>query len=244
MRVRMVVLGVLAVGCASESGLEAERDLLSARVAELEGELATVRAEKAALEEERAVDDGSAEVREALGLSEGEALHATLETGLGDIRCELWPEVAPKTVQNFVGLAEGTREWTDPRTRETRTDPLYEGTVFHRVIPGFMIQGGDPLGTGRGGPGYRFEDEVRDDVVFDEPGLLAMANAGPNTNGSQFFITDGTPRHLDGRHTIFGRCDREVVQAILAQPLQPVPRGQPSQPEEPVTLERVVVERG
>ena len=133
-----------------------------------------------------------------------EQIHATFTTSLGDIVIRLLPEKAPKTVENFLGLAEGTREWTDPRTRQPVKKPLYDGTLFHRVIPDFMIQGGDPLGTGTGGPGYKFADEIGPDNKFDRPGLLAMANAGPNTNGSQFFITEVPTPHLNRGHTIFG----------------------------------------
>ncbi len=120
-----------------------------------------------------------------------ETLTATFQTSLGEIVVKLLPEKAPKTVANFVELAEGTKEWKDPKSGQAVKRPLYDGTVFHRVIPDFMIQGGDPLGTGTGGPGYRFEDEIGPDNRFEKPGLLAMANAGPNTNGSQFFITEG-----------------------------------------------------
>lgn len=132
------------------------------------------------------------------------ATYATFVTAMGDIRVQLLPESAPKTVENFLGLATGAKEWTDPGTREKRTDPLFPGTVFHRVIPNFMIQGGDPLGNGTGGPGYRFEDEIDPSLSFDKPGYLAMANSGPNTNGSQFFITVAPATWLDGKHTIFG----------------------------------------
>ncbi len=131
-------------------------------------------------------------------------IHATFQTSAGDIVVKLLPERAPKTVENFLGLAEGTREWTDPRSGEKAKKPLYDGTVFHRVIPEFMIQGGDPLGTGTGGPGYKFGDEIGPENKFDRPGLLAMANAGPNTNGSQFFITEVPTPHLNRGHTIFG----------------------------------------
>jgi peptidyl-prolyl cis-trans isomerase A (cyclophilin A) len=131
-------------------------------------------------------------------------IHATFQTSAGDIVVKLLPEKAPKTVENFLGLAEGTREWTDPRSGQKVKTPLYDGTVFHRVIPDFMIQGGDPLGTGTGGPGYKFGDEIGPDNKFDRPGLLAMANAGPNTNGSQFFITEVPTPHLNRGHTIFG----------------------------------------
>jgi peptidyl-prolyl cis-trans isomerase A (cyclophilin A) len=133
-----------------------------------------------------------------------EEMYATFQTSMGAIVVKLQPEKAPKTVENFVGLAEGTREWTDPRTGQKQKTPLYDGTVFHRVIPQFMIQGGDPLGTGTGGPGYKFADEIGPDNKFSKAGLLAMANAGPNTNGSQFFITEVPTPHLDRGHTIFG----------------------------------------
>jgi peptidyl-prolyl cis-trans isomerase A (cyclophilin A) len=139
-----------------------------------------------------------------------ETVHATFQTSLGEIVVKLMPEKAPKTVANFLGLAEGTREWKEPRSGQAVKRPLYDGTVFHRVIPDFMIQGGDPLGTGTGGPGYRFEDEIGPDNRFDRPGLLAMANAGPNTNGSQFFITEVPTPHLNRGHTIFG----EVVKGL------------------------------
>ncbi len=134
----------------------------------------------------------------------GGALYATFETSAGKIGVKLWPDRAPRTVENFVGLARGTKPWTDPRTGRPSTRPLYDGTVFHRVIPNFMIQGGDPLGTGTGTPGYRFADEIHPDDAFSRPGLLAMANAGPDTNGSQFFITEVATPHLNGHHTIFG----------------------------------------
>ena len=131
-------------------------------------------------------------------------LYAIFHTSRGDITVKLFEKEAPKTVQNFVGLATGQIEWIDPRTGQKTKSHLYDGTLFHRVIPQFMIQGGDPLGTGTGGPGYRFEDEFSSGKKFDRPGLLAMANAGPNTNGSQFFITEVPTPHLNNRHTIFG----------------------------------------
>ena len=145
-------------------------------------------------------------------------LFATLHTNRGDIRIELFPNHAPKTVANFVGLAEGTREWQDPKTGKTRSDAFYDGLGFHRVIDGFMIQGGCPLGTGTGGPGYAFDDEIHPELTFTKPYLLAMANAGPGTNGSQFFITVGPTPHLTYKHTIFGevadQASRDVVDAI------------------------------
>jgi peptidyl-prolyl cis-trans isomerase A (cyclophilin A) len=163
-----------------------------------------------------------------------EPIHATFKTSLGDIVIRLLPEKAPKTVENFLGLAEGTREWSDPRSGKKVKTPLYDGTVFHRVIPEFMIQGGDPLGTGTGGPGYRFADEIGPENRFDRPGLLAMANAGPNTNGSQFFITEVPTPHLNRGHTIFG----EVVKGgDLVAKIARAGNGK-------VKLEKVVVTRG
>ncbi|HEY7485684.1 MAG TPA: peptidylprolyl isomerase [Streptosporangiaceae bacterium] len=141
---------------------------------------------------------------------------ATLHTTFGDVVIRLFPEQAPQTVENFVGLADGSKQWLDPKTGRQSTGPLYNGTIFHRVIDGFMIQGGDPLGTGTGGPGYRFPDEFDRSLRFDRPYLLAMANAGPGTNGSQFFITVSPQSHLNDRHTIFGEViqGREVVDQI------------------------------
>ena len=146
----------------------------------------------------------------------GKPLWATIQTTAGDITVELFSKDAPKTVANFVGLASGEKPWTDVRTGNVQEKPLYDGTIFHRVIPGFMIQGGDPLGNGTGDPGYRFEDELQGDRAFDHPGILAMANSGPNTNGSQFFITVAPTPHLTKRHTIFGevRSGMDVVQRI------------------------------
>jgi peptidyl-prolyl cis-trans isomerase A (cyclophilin A) len=168
-------------------------------------------------------------------------LHATLHTSLGDIRVRLFPNHAPKTVANFTGLADGSKEWTDPRTGRRTNDPLYSGTVFHRVISGFMIQGGDPLGTGTGGPGYRFGDEIHPELAFTRPYLLAMANAGPGTNGSQFFITVAPTQWLTGKHTIFGEVadeqSRGVVDAIAAVTTGPMDR-----PTEDVVIERIEID--
>ncbi|MDP9343716.1 MAG: peptidylprolyl isomerase [Actinomycetota bacterium] len=165
---------------------------------------------------------------------------ATFVTSLGTFKARLMPDHAPKTVANFVELATGAREWTDPRDRQRMGDRLYDGTVFHRVISGFMIQGGDPAGTGTGGPGYNFEDEVPPGAPsFDRPGLLAMANAGPNTNGSQFFVTVGATPWLTGKHTIFGEVTEgyDVVQAIASTDTDSRDR-----PATPVVLERVEIE--
>jgi peptidyl-prolyl cis-trans isomerase A (cyclophilin A) len=140
---------------------------------------------------------------------------AIFETTAGNITCTLFPQQAPLTVANFIGLATGTKAWKDPKTGQMMHTPLYNGTIFHRVIPNFMIQGGDPIGTGTGDPGYSFKDEFSSDLTFDQPGRLAMANSGPNTNGSQFFITEVPTPHLNGKHTIFGQCeDLDVVKKI------------------------------
>ncbi|WAS83139.1 MULTISPECIES: peptidylprolyl isomerase [unclassified Corallococcus] len=169
----------------------------------------------------------------------GKDLYATLKTSQGVITVKLFSKDAPNTVANFVGLATGEKAWTDPTTGEqVKGKPLYNGTVFHRVIPGFMIQGGDPTGTGRGDPGFRFADEFQSGRGFDKPGILAMANAGPNTNGSQFFITTGTPVHLTGRHTIFG----EVVTGYdVVEKIGSVPRSAQDRPQTPVVLEKVTL---
>ena len=169
-------------------------------------------------------------------------LYATVTTSLGPVRVKLFPDHAPKTVRNFVGLSDGTGEWTDPRTGKKGEGSLYADTVFHRVIPGFMIQGGDPLGTGTGGPGYRFQDEFHPELQFDRPYLLAMANAGPGTNGSQFFITVGPTPHLNRKHTIFGevadQASRDVVDAIASTPTGPRDR-----PKTDVVVSSIEVEQ-
>ncbi|WP_326698614.1 peptidylprolyl isomerase [Streptomyces sp. NBC_01754] len=171
-----------------------------------------------------------------------EQLYATLRTSQGDIAIRLLPDHAPRTVRNFVELATGKREWTDPATGAKSMDRLYDGTVFHRVIGDFMIQGGDPLGNGTGGPGYEFPDEFHPDLAFTQPYLLAMANAGPGTNGSQFFVTVSPTAWLTGKHTIFGgvatEAARRVVDAIAAVPTSP----RTQRPLRDVVLESVVIE--
>jgi peptidyl-prolyl cis-trans isomerase A (cyclophilin A) len=171
-----------------------------------------------------------------------EDLYATLSTNQGDIRLKLFPNHAPKTVANFVELAEGSREWTDPRTGARTSDPLYNGTIFHRVISGFMIQGGDPLGTGTGGPGYRFNDEFHPELGFNKPYLLAMANAGPGTNGSQFFITVAPTQWLTGKHTIFGEVSDGDSRAVVDK-IAGTQTGRQDRPVEDVVVEKVTVER-
>ncbi|TMA95241.1 MAG: peptidylprolyl isomerase [Deltaproteobacteria bacterium] len=168
-------------------------------------------------------------------------VYATLKTSMGDIVIQLFDDKAPKTVANFVGLASGTKEWLDPKTGEKVKRPLYNGTIFHRVIPGFMIQGGDPLGNGRGGPGYTFEDEFDPDLRHSKAGILSMANAGPNTNGSQFFITHQATPNLDGRHSVFGEVvkGQEVVVAIGN-----VSRDPRDRPIKDVVLKEIIITRG
>nr|WP_084965943.1 peptidylprolyl isomerase [Thermoactinospora rubra] len=169
---------------------------------------------------------------------------ANLQTNHGTIRVKLFPELAPVTVRNFVELAEGAREWTHPETGRKTTDPLYDGTIFHRVIRGFMIQGGDPLGQGTGGPGYDFDDEIHAKNTFNRPYLMAMANAGKRfgkgTNGSQFFITVSAQPHLNQGHTIFGEVieGRDVVDSIAN-----TPTGRNDRPVQDVVLEKVTIER-
>ncbi|MGH9810513.1 MAG: peptidylprolyl isomerase [Terriglobia bacterium] len=168
-------------------------------------------------------------------------VYATFDTSEGTVVCRLFEQEAPVTVKNFIDLAEGSREWTDPRTRAKSKQPLYNGTIFHRVIPDFMIQGGDPAGTGMGGPGYRFEDETKGSPhKFDKTGKLAMANSGPNTNGSQFFITVAPTPWLTGNHTIFG----EVVEGqAIADKISKVSRGGQDKPNKDVVLNSVKIER-
>jgi peptidyl-prolyl cis-trans isomerase A (cyclophilin A) len=167
-------------------------------------------------------------------------VYAVIYTSVGNIVCRLFDKDAPKTVANFRGLATGTKGWTDPATGAMKHTPLYSGTTFHRAIPGFMIQGGDPIGTGMGGPGYKFEDETSSSHTFDHPGILAMANSGPNTNGSQFFITVAPTPWLNGKHTIFGEVvsGQDVVDAISK-----VPRDDQDKPLTPVKIMRVSIRR-
>ncbi|GGM00098.1 peptidylprolyl isomerase [Nakamurella endophytica] len=170
------------------------------------------------------------------------SLYATLHTNRGDIRIQLLPDHAPKTVRNFVGLAEGTAKYTTKNASGGSTGPFYDGAVFHRVIDGFMIQGGDPTGTGRGGPGYTFADEFHPELQFNRPYLLAMANAGPGTNGSQFFITVGRTPHLNFKHTIFGEVadeqSRQVVDLIATTGTDRFDR-----PSEDVVISSITVDK-
>ncbi|HET7503743.1 MAG TPA: peptidylprolyl isomerase [Kofleriaceae bacterium] len=167
-------------------------------------------------------------------------LTATIDTSMGAFHCELFADKAPITVANFVGLATGKKPWMNPNTSTLeKNKPFFDGLIFHRVIAGFMIQGGDPLGQGTGGPGYKFEDEVNNGLVM-KPGTLAMANAGPATNGSQFFITEGAPNWLNNKHTIFGQC-KEVD---LVKQITGVAKGPGDRPTTPVTITKVTIAKG
>jgi peptidyl-prolyl cis-trans isomerase A (cyclophilin A) len=167
---------------------------------------------------------------------------AIIDTTAGKLTCTLFPNKAPEGVANFIGLAKGTKEWKNPATgRQMKGTPLYNGTIFHRVIPEFMIQGGDPLGTGTGDPGYRFKNETSPDLKFDRPGRLAYANAGPDTNGSQFFVTEVPYSSLNGGYTIFGQCDLASVE--LVKKIARMPRGANDRPENPVKINKITILR-
>jgi peptidyl-prolyl cis-trans isomerase A (cyclophilin A) len=163
-----------------------------------------------------------------------------MDTSMGRITCQFFQQQAPKAVANFIALAQGTKDWTDPSTKKKQHNkPLYDGTVFHRVIPEFMIQGGDPTGTGMGDPGYQFQDEFDANLNFDVPGRLAMANSGPNTNGSQFFITEVPTEHLNQVHTIFGQCDEPSINVIKT--IARVEKDANDKPVTPVVLKKVTI---
>jgi len=168
------------------------------------------------------------------------ALFAHFETNLGHFTAELFEDKVPQTVANFVGLAEGSREWTDPKTGEKKKEPFYDGIVFHRIIEGFVLQGGDPLGQGHGGPGYQFEDEFHPELRHDRAGILSMANAGPNTNGSQFFITLAPTPHLDRKHAVFGAVTEGLS---VIDEIGRVKTDRNDRPVAPVMMKRVRIER-
>lgn len=168
---------------------------------------------------------------------------AIIETSVGNMTCTLFPDKAPIGVENFIGLATGTKDWKTVRGVTKHGVPLYDGTIFHRVIPGFMIQGGDPAGDGTGDPGYKFKNEVSSDLLFDKPGRLAYANAGPNTNGSQFFITEVATPHLNGSYTIFGQCDAATV-ALVKEIAHMATDPSNDRPFRPVKISHVKIVRG
>ncbi|MGA9392678.1 MAG: peptidylprolyl isomerase [Candidatus Sulfotelmatobacter sp.] len=168
---------------------------------------------------------------------------AVIETSVGNLTCTLFPDKAPIGVENFIGLATGTKDWKTVKGVTKHGVPLYDGTIFHRVIPGFMIQGGDPAGDGTGDPGYKFKNEVSSDLTFDKPGRLAYANAGPNTNGSQFFITEVATPHLNGSYTIFGQCDDATV-VLVKQIAHMATDPQNDRPFRPVKIVHIKIVRG
>jgi len=254
----LVVVGALALAGCQDKALIERADALSKEVDALKGKLNTLESDKSALQarlkasearvkaleetaraaEKKAFVD---ETANALGVKAGQPLFATFKTSMGDIVVELFWEKTPRTVRNFVELAEGKKAWTDPKTNQSVTKKLYDGTIFHRVIPNFMIQGGDPLGSGMGGPGYKFSDEFVAELKHDAPGTLSMANSGPNTNGSQFFLTEVPTPHLDGRHTVFGRVTSGLE--LIGQ-IARVEKGAQDRPKTDVVLKSVVIGRG
>ncbi len=183
---------------------------------------------------------GGSAAREAQEETLNPSMRAVFDTSQGRIVCDLYSTEAPKTVANFVDLSEGKKEFTDPKSAQKVKRPFYDGLTFHRVIPQFMIQGGDPLGSGIGGPGYSFEDEFSPKLRFDKPGRLAMANSGPNTNGSQFFITTAPTPHLNDKHTIFGQV---VEGQDVAEKISRVDRDNENKPKTPVVINKVTIER-
>lgn len=217
-----------------------ERDLKAAEQAKRSLQQRLAQAQKTPPTPKLSVDEAG----KALGVKAGEKLFATFDTSMGTLSAELFWEKAPVTVLNFVQLAEGTKEWTDPRTNEKVKKPLYNGTIFHRVIPDFMIQGGDPLGQGTGGPGFRFEDEFHPELRHVGPGVLSMANSGRNTNGSQFFITEKDTPWLDDRHSVFGKIveGADLIPKITRVEKSDGPQG--SRPKVDVVLKKVTIVRG
>ena len=259
MRSSIIVVALLLSACnnaeleaqhkAQVESLTKERDQARAETARLQRDLTALKSQAQEAAKARAAETNKADVEEtakALGVKPGEKLYATFKTTMGDMTAELYWEQAPKTVRNFVELAEGKKEWTDPTTQQKTKKPLYDGTKFHRVIPDFMIQGGDPLGTGTGGPGYKFADEIAPGLKHDGPGVLSMANSGPNTNGSQFFITEKATPWLDGRHAIFGKvvAGADNIPKITRAPKKNPSDPRDSRPATDIVLTKVLIGRG
>jgi len=218
---RTLLFSALAVGCAAGAAL-------------------VVFAKQSSAPASQVVPDAPQATTEALTVPNGPFV--VMDTSMGRITCQFYQKQAPKAVANFIGLAEGAKDWIDPRTKQVQHHKrYYDGTIFHRVIPEFMIQGGDPTGTGMGSPGYVFNDEFDPNLNFDRPGRLAMANSGPNTNGSQFFITEQAYDSLNQTYTLFGQCDDASVQVVKA--IARVPRDANDKPLKPVVLEKVTIVR-
>ena len=245
MRSLFVVATVLAFASACQAKeLEEKNQKLEGELKTCEANLKASEQAKRNLEKKLAQSPPPApavnvdEVAKTLGIKPGDKLYATFDTSMGKLVVELFWDKAPNTVTNFVQLAEGTKEWTDPSGKRVKK-PLYDGTKFHRVIPDFMIQGGDPLGTGTGGPGYKFADEFHPDLRHTGPGILSMANSGRNTNGSQFFITEKATPWLTGRHTVFGACEPLELEKKIAR----LPTGSRNVPATPVVIKKVTIAR-
>ncbi len=196
-------------------------------------------AQEASKKETKPAESKAKKSKDATTQTKGKAMFATIDTTAGKIRIKLHGDKTPLTVENFVGLAEGTKEFTDPRTGKKEKRPYYDGVIFHRVIPGFVIQGGDPTGTGMGGPGYKFKNEIHPELKHSKPGIVAMANAGPDTNGSQFYITLAPLKDLDGGYTVFGEVvsGQDVVEAIANAPRSG------ERPVDPAKINKITVEK-
>ena len=236
----VLTLALAATGCTAE--LKEENTVLGDRVRSLESDVSHKEAEIERLKVQVAdlqKADQDRELAASLGLEPGQHIYAHIQTSMGAFVCELEPEKAPRTVANFVNLAEGTKEFTDPVTRQQKREPYYDGVIFHRVIPGFMIQTGDRTGTGRGGPGFTIPDEFSP-TLRHKPGTLSMANRGPNTGGAQFFITEVATPHLDDRHSVFGYCDP----VSLVKEIANVPRDRNDRPIKDVVLQSITIHRG
>lgn len=256
----VTTLSLLAIASALFLSTSCGAKELEEKNQKLEGELATCKTNLSSAEqakrnlEKRLAQAQSAppppppvnveETAKALGIKPGDKLYATFDTSMGAMVVELFWDKVPNTVINFVQLAEGAKEWADPKSGQKTKKPLYDGTIFHRVIPDFMIQGGDPLGTGTGGPGYKFADEFNPTLRHDGPGVLSMANSGPNTNGSQFFITEKATPWLNGKHSVFGRVTEgaDLIPKITRVEKSDGQSG--SHPAKDIVLKRVVIGRG
>jgi peptidyl-prolyl cis-trans isomerase A (cyclophilin A) len=253
MKYLVLGLALALAGCqnkeleAKAKNLEEENARLKGEVTKAQSDAANARSSLARKDQElqmlqKQVDQKKAEEAMAtLGMKPGEKMYATFKTSMGDMVAELYWDKVPVTVSNFVALAEGTKEWTDPKTNQKQKKALYSGTIFHRVIPDFMIQGGDPLGTGTGGPGYRFADEFHPELRHTGPGVLSMANSGPATNGSQFFLTEKATPWLDNKHSVFGKLTENVD---LVGKIARVPTGPNNKPATDVVLQKVLIGRG
>ncbi len=251
MRAFIIALALLSSGCTA--GLKEQNNHLDSKVSALEKRLARLSEENATLKLKiKDMEQDQLKAKMAAESNLESEMWARFHTSMGAIDCKLEAERAPKTVANFVGLAEGTKEWTHPADGSKKTTPLYDGTVFHRIIKGFMLQGGDPLGRGTGGPGYKFADEFHPELKH-VPGTLSMANSGPNTNGSQFFITEVATPHLNGRqmkdgtvrgHSVFGYCQPMTTIQRIANVPKKGNRPNSSVPVTPIVLERVSIHRG